>query len=33
VAGEVFVGRFNDPEAIAMIRREPLRVVVENVET
>jgi ATP-dependent Lhr-like helicase len=30
VAGEVFSARFNDPEAIATIRKEPKRVVVEN---
>ena len=29
IAGEVFAARFNDPEAIANIRREPVRVVVE----
>lgn len=28
IAGEVFAARFNDPEAIANIRREPMRVVV-----
>ncbi len=28
IAGEVFFARFNDPEAIANIRREPMRVVV-----
>lgn len=28
IAGEVFAARFNDPEAIASIRREPMRVVV-----
>lgn len=28
IAGEVFSARFNDPEAIANIRREPMRVVV-----
>ena len=28
IADEVFSARFNDPEAIANIRREPLRVVV-----
>lgn len=29
IAGEVFAARFNDPEAIANIRQEPMRVVVE----
>jgi ATP-dependent Lhr-like helicase len=28
IAGEVFAARFNDPEAVASIRREPMRVVV-----
>jgi hypothetical protein len=28
IASEVFAARFTDPEAIAAIRREPLRVVV-----
>jgi hypothetical protein len=28
IAGEVFAARFNDPEAIANIRREPMRDVV-----
>ena len=28
IAGEVFAARFNDPEAIANIRREPMRIVV-----
>ena len=30
IAGEVFAARFNDPEAIANIRQEPMRVVVEG---
>jgi ATP-dependent Lhr-like helicase len=30
VAGEVFSARFNNPDAIATIRREPMRVVVES---
>jgi len=30
IAGEVFAARFNDPEAIAAIRREPMRVVIEG---
>jgi hypothetical protein len=30
IAGEVFAARFNDPEAIAKIRREPMRVVVAS---
>jgi hypothetical protein len=28
VAGEVFLARFNDPEVLATIRKEPKRVVV-----
>jgi ATP-dependent Lhr-like helicase len=30
VASELFVARFNDPEALAAIRKEPMRVVVES---
>lgn len=30
IAGEVFAARFSDPEAIANIRREPMRVVVSG---
>jgi ATP-dependent helicase Lhr and Lhr-like helicase len=30
VAGEVFVARFNEPEALATIRKEPMRVVIES---
>jgi len=30
VAGEVFVARFNDPDALATIRREPRKVVIES---
>ena len=30
IAAEVFSARFNDPEAIANIRREPMRVVISD---
>jgi ATP-dependent Lhr-like helicase len=30
VAGEVLAARFNDPEAIAVLRKEPLRVVIDG---
>jgi len=30
VAGEVFVARFNDPDALTAIRREPRRIVIES---
>jgi ATP-dependent Lhr-like helicase len=30
IAGEVFVARFNEPEALATIRKEPRRVVIES---